>query len=71
MSERSNYATAELTVTVDAVNEYPPVVTSSLLHFEGFVYENAPKGTFITNKGATKTLKFLARDPDQVNITAL
>ena len=64
-SEAERSATAKLSITVKPVDSNPPVISASAI--EGYVDENAPVGTKVTNEDG-KPIVLSVSDADLVSI---
>ena len=57
---------ASLVVNVTRVNQHPPVISSSTGQFDGYMYENSPKESFLLNLAQDTPVQLSATDSDQV-----
>ncbi len=66
MSENHRYALATLVIEVTRTNEFPPHIESKIGPI-GYIYENAPRGTIVTNALGNRAMQLVVTDPDQVS----
>ena len=63
----TRYERALITVTVNPSNEFAPIITSSINSFVGYIAENSPRGTLITDFSGTQFIKLQIIDTDVVS----
>ena len=63
----ARFTIASLTIEVLSVNEFDPIIRSSIGQFVGYVEENSPIGTIIKDQLGSRAIKVIPTDPDQVS----
>ena len=67
VSQNRRYTTARVKVQVTSVNEFAPVISSSVGDFTGYIYENSPRNTFVSHDVDAEALQLIVHDPDWVS----
>ncbi|XP_076458556.1 cadherin-99C-like [Babylonia areolata] len=70
-TDQNRYERALVTATILPANDFNPIITSSINSFVGYIPENSPRGTLITDFSGTQFIRLqivdsdvLSNDPD-------